>query len=439
MTVVDLLQQLIRNACVNDGTPESGHEHRSVETLIDYFGVPGRVFEPAPGRQSLVYRIEGTNPDTPALAFVPHLDVVPADPDGWSVDPFGAEIHDGLLYGRGAIDMLNVTAAMAAAARPYVRGEKAPRGDLVLAFVADEEAGGRYGASHLVDNHWDLVGAPYLLTEVAYPPPDRARDIVVPVAVGEKGVFWSSLVAKGTPGHGSTPYGSDNALRKLAEALQGLFSTPSPVDIGDEWARLVDNLELDQELSASLVDPDKVDDAIEMLAEEDPRFAAYAHALTHLTISPNRAEAGTKTNIIAARARADVDIRALPGMNREFVDSHLYKAMGSARDEVEILPVQDLEATVSPTGNPLWEAIGHGVAEMEGHRNLLPVMMTVGTDARFWRHRGTVAYGVGLYDDRLTFSQMLGLFHGHDERVSVGSVERTTRLYGLVLEHFGSV
>ena len=260
----------------------------------------------------------------------------------------------------------------------------------------------------------------------------------MPVAVGEKGVFWSSLKASGTPGHGSTPYASDNALRKLAVALNGLFSTPSPVAIGEEWVRLVDELDLDPELAADLVDPDRVDEAIERLAESDHRFAAYAHALTHLTVSPNRAEAGTKTNIIAAKAGADVDIRALPGMNRDFVDSHLYKAMGSARDEVEIVPVQDLEATVSSTGNPLWEAIADSVEELEGHRNLLPVMMTVGTDARFWRVRGATAYGVGLYDDKMTFSEMLGLFHGHDERVSVGSVERTTHLYELIISNFGA-
>ncbi|MDX1468431.1 MAG: M20/M25/M40 family metallo-hydrolase [Acidimicrobiia bacterium] len=438
MNVVELLQQLIRNACVNDGTATSGHEHRSVATLVEYFGEQGDIFEPAPGRQSLVYRIEGTDPDSPALALVPHLDVVPADAHGWSVDPFAGETINGFIYGRGAIDMLNVSAAMAAAAKPYINGEKTPRFDLILAFVADEEAGGRYGASYLAENHWDLVGAPYLLTEVAYPPPDLARDTIVPVAVGEKGVFWSSLVASGTPGHGSMPYGSDNALAKLAVALEGLFTTPSPVAIGEEWERFVADLDLASELAAALVDPDHVDDAIEKLAEDDPRFAAYAHALTHLTISPNRVEGGTKTNIIADKAKAEVDIRALPGMDRDFVDSHLYKAMGSARDEVEIVPMQDLEATVSSTHNPLWEAIADSVEDMEGHRNLLPVMMTVGTDARFWRRRGATAYGVGLYDDKMTFSEMLGLFHGHDERVSIGSVERTTRLYELILHHFAA-
>ncbi len=436
ISAVDLLQALIRNECVNDGTAGSGHEYRSVATLREFFGVEGEIHEPAPGRQSLVYRIEGTEPDAPALALVPHLDVVPVDRAGWTAEPFGAEIIDGLVYGRGAIDMLNVTASMAVAAAPYIRGEKTTRGDLVFAAVADEEAGGTYGAKSLVEERWDLVSATYVMTEVAYPAPDHSREAVVPVTVGEKGVFWSTLRATGTPGHGSTPYGADNALQKLAEALDGLFKSPSPVSIGEEWALFVESLDLDPGLAQQLIDPERVDEAIATLAVTDPHFAGYAHALTHLTVSPNRASAGIKANIIAAHARAEVDIRALPGMNRDFVDSHLYKAMGSARDSVHIEPMQDLEATVSTTENPLWDAIGDAVEELEGHRNLLPTMMTVGTDARFWRSRGAIGYGVGLFDDRLGFSEMLGLFHGHDEKVSVGSVERTTRLYRLVLERF---
>jgi acetylornithine deacetylase/succinyl-diaminopimelate desuccinylase-like protein len=147
-------------------------------------------------------------------------------------------------------------------------------------------------------------------------------------------------------------------------------------------------------------------------------------------------DAGMKANVIASRATANIDIRALPGIDRDFVDSYLFKAMGSARDDIEIEPIQDFEATISPIGNPLWEAIADSVEELEGHRRLLPMMMNVATDARFWRKRGTVAYGVGLFDDRMDFSEMLALFHGHDERVSVQSVERTTQLYRELFARF---
>lgn len=189
-------------------------------------------------------------------------------------------------------------------------------------------------------------------------------------------------------------------------------------------------------MKAALVDPDRVDEAIDTLAVTDPLFARYVHAVTHLTVSPNVLHSGTKSNMVADAATAAVDIRALPGMDRAFVDSHLYKAMGNARDDVEIEPRLDMESTVSELGNPLWEAIADSVEEMEGHRNLLPTLMNVATDARFWREKGTIAYGVGLFDDRMTFSEMLALFHGHDERVSVESVGRTTALYEEVLARF---
>jgi acetylornithine deacetylase/succinyl-diaminopimelate desuccinylase-like protein len=225
-------------------------------------------------------------------------------------------------------------------------------------------------------------------------------------------------------------------VEKLVIALAGIIGAPPPAAITREWLDFVGHLGLDIDSVARLTDVDQLDDEIDRVAVEDPAMARYIHAATHLTISANFLKAGTKTNVIADRAQAHVDIRGLPGMDRDFVDSHLRKAMGSAAGHVDILPVMDNEATVSPIGNPLWEAIGDSVEELDGHRNLAPTMMTVATDARFWRARGTVCYGVGLYDDRMRFSEMLSLFHGHDERVSVDSVERTTTLYERVLERF---
>ncbi len=433
---VDLMRELIRNACVNDGTPGSGHEERSVATLTEFFGVQGQVLEPILGRQSLVYRIRGSDDAAPSLIMAPHLDVVPADPTGWSVDPFDAEMVDGLVYGRGAVDMLNVTAAMAHAVRPYVLGQKTPTGDLVYCALADEESGGVYGAKPLVEDHWDLVGGDYLLTEVAYPGLPAGDHRRIPVSVGEKGTYWSQLVASGTPGHASAPYGTDNAINKLVDALAGIITAASPAEIGSDWAGFARSLGLDPELTERLLDVDSLDGAIDDVAAVDPDLARFVHAATHLTISPNVIEAGTKANVIADTARAQLDIRTLQGMDRDFVDSHLAKAMRSASDEVQIVPVLDTEANTSPTGNRLWEAIGTAVEDLEGHRDLVPTMTTVATDARFWRKKGTVAYGVGLFDDTMSFSQMLSLFHGHDERVSAVSVARSAELYERVLGHF---
>jgi acetylornithine deacetylase/succinyl-diaminopimelate desuccinylase-like protein len=223
----------------------------------------------------------------------------------------------------------------------------------------------------------------------------------------------------------------------MSSALHGIFQSETPVSITPEWCEFVEAIHVDAGLAQQLVDPEHVDDAIDRLAVTDPTFARYVHAATHLTVSPNRMIAGSKTNTIADTARAEVDIRALPGTGRNDIDVYLNKAMGSASDHVEIEPVMDFDANFSARPSDLWEVIANSVEAIEGHRRLVPAMMTVVTDARFWRARGTIAYGVGLFDDRMAFSEMLALFHGNDERVSVAAVEKTLRLYVEILDRFG--
>lgn len=438
ITTVDLLRELIRNRCVNDGSVESGQEFRSVATLRDFFGVDGEIFEPAPGRQSIVYRVPGTHPGSPSLALVPHLDVVPVNPEGWSVDPFAAEISDGFIWGRGAIDMLNVTAAMAQTFRPYLTGEATMAGDLVFAAVADEESAGTYGAAPLVEDHWALVGADFLLTEVAYPSLPGRGGRLYPVAVGEKGPHWTRLVATGRPGHGSAPYGADNALAALTEAVAGIFATAAPVAIGEDWRQFAAALDLPDDVAEALVDPSRLDAAIDLIAAEDPTLARYIHAVTHLTVSPNLLQGGAKVNVIPDRASADIDVRALLGMDRDFVDSHLRRGVGDVADRIEVISLADHPATVSSVDNPLWDAVVAGIEDHTGSRNLIPTMMTGFTDARFWRAKGTIAYGIGLYDESTDFGKFLSLFHGHDERVSLESLDLTTRLLESVLAGFGA-
>ncbi|HEY7704518.1 MAG TPA: M20/M25/M40 family metallo-hydrolase [Acidimicrobiia bacterium] len=437
--LLELLQTLIRNRCVNDGTRSGGNEAVSVATLAEFFGQAGTSVEPSPGRQSVIYRVRGSRADAPRLALVPHLDVVPANPAGWSVDPFGAEVVDGHVWGRGAVDMLDLTAAMALAFRSYLSGDLPPlSGDLLFIATADEEAGGGLGAKVLVEEHWDLVACEYLLTEVGYPALSGVNGPVHPISVGEKGPFWTKLRSKGTPGHGSVPFLSDNALQAMTEALSGLFDTPTPVTVTDDWRRFVEGLDLDQGLREALVDPDRIDTAIDLLAVQDPGWAAYLHAITHLTVSPNVVRAGVKSNVIPDRAEAEVDLRGLPGMDRRQVDEYLRKAMGAAADRVEIVPVTDFPATASPTDNLLWDAILDGLEAETGSRDAIPTWVPAATDARFWRSRGTVCHGVSLFDEGQSFSEFLSLFHGNDERISITAVEATARLMSKVVESFGT-
>jgi acetylornithine deacetylase/succinyl-diaminopimelate desuccinylase-like protein len=436
--VAELLAALIQDSCVNDGSPDSGNEHRAVATIEGYLGTPDVTFEPHPGRNSALYRIPGSDPAAPSLMLMGHTDVVPVSPDGWSVDPFAGSRSDGFVWGRGAVDMLNVTSAMAAVFKRH-RSGTAPRlpGDLLFLAVADEEAAGTLGARWLVDNEWDAVKTDYLLTEIGTPMLPGGKAPGLPVTVAEKGPQWRRIVGRGQPGHGSQPYGTANALLPVAEVISRLASSPAPVIISDEWRRFVEAWG-PGEIADELLDPDRVDDAIDRLAFDDIGLARWIHACTHLTVSPNVVTAGVKANVVPDFAEAEIDVRSLPGQEAADVDDHFRKAIGPAlAEEVEIITMEATAASGSPPAGPLWDAIGTALGALRPDAHLVPSLIPVGTDARFFRRKGTTAYGVGLFDDAVAFGDFLRMFHGHDERVSERSLGLTTSLLGMTVDAFG--
>lgn len=436
--VVDLLRSLIRNACVNDGTITSGQERRSVETLAAYLGGRGTEFEPHPGRASALYRVPGAHPDAPSLMLMGHLDVVPVTRDAWTRDPFGADLEDGFVWGRGAVDMLNQTAAMAAVFRRYLTGERPPLpGDLMFLAVADEEAGGVHGARWLVEEHWDAVACDYQLTEIGTPHLPLSDRAGLPVTVAEKGPQWRRVRSVGVPGHGSQPYRSRNALLPLAAAVAALGDTPPPAWMSAEWVRFVSAWAPQGDLGDALVDPERIDEAISRLAESDLGLARWVHACTHLTVSPNTLHSGVKANVIPDDGVAEIDIRVLPGQDADHVDGHLRATFADAGADVAIEAVEASNASGSTPAGPLWEALTAAVTAVAPGTHPVPAMIPVGTDARFFRRRGTVAYGIGLFDDRIGFGDFLRMFHGHDERVSVESVGLTTALTARTVHEFG--
>ena len=433
---VRLTRQLIANACVNTGDPTSGNEVVSVRTIQDYMGDEGTVVEPLAGRASVVYRISGTEPNAPRLLLIPHLDVVPAVRSSWSHDPFAGDIADGFIWGRGAVDMLNVTAAMVAVAKSLLDGSSpAPRGDVILAAVADEEAGGIYGAQYLTEHHWDLMACDMVLTEVAGPHLKGSGVSALPVTVAEKGSAWRKVHAHGTAGHGSQPYARDNAVVNLARAFADIATTPQPVLITPEWCRFVQYLPFNGAVLEDLMDPERVDDAIERIGEDDETLARWVHACTHLTLSPTVIAGGGKANVVPSAADGEIDIRILPGQDAKDLNDHLRKVLGPNRyDALYFEVVFDVHANSSLPEGPLWEAIANATQIHTGSRLLAPTLTPVMTDARFFRARGIPAYGVGLFDESVTFAEMLAMFHGADERVSVESVRRTTSFLSTVIQ-----
>ena len=428
--VTELLQQLIRNACVNDGTAESGHEQRNTDVLRAYLegsGLEIESFEPTPGRTSLVARIEGRDSAAPTVCLMGHTDVVPVTPQHWTRDPFGGELVDGEVWGRGAIDMLNLTASMAVATRHLADEGFRPDGTLIYLAVADEEAGGRHGAEWLADHAWDAVGADYVLTESGGILTQTPTGPAVGVAVAEKGIAWRRLRVQGTPAHGSMPFGSDNALVKAAEIVRRLAAYRPGAQIGDLWRTYAQNREVSDELRAALLDPERVFDAC--VAYDEPSVAKLWHACTHTTFSPNVTHGGVKTNVIPDVVDLEIDIRTLPGETADDVRRHLDAALGDLAAEVEVTPLQDALATESPTGTPMWEALQRLVQVAYPGARLLPRLTVGGTDARFFREHGAVAYGCGLMSAVVTYEQFASRFHGNDERIDVDSLRLTTELW----------
>ncbi len=433
---VELLQTMIRNECVNDGQRTSGHEERNSDLLESFLEGPGvdvAHFDCLPGRRSMVARIQGTDPGAPSLCLMGHTDVVPVSPDGWSREPFSGELIDGEVWGRGAVDMLNLTSSMAVAFRHLARSGFRPRGDLVYFGVADEEAGGTYGAKWMAEHHWDAIAADYVLTEFGGLPTDTPDGRKITLAAGEKGLGWRRLTVRGTPGHGSMPFGADNALIKAAEIVRRLADYRPAPKLTEMWQHQVSTLVLEDDVKTALLDPATVWDAVAGL--DSPALARHLHACSHTTFSPNVIRGGVKTNVIPDTVEIDVDIRTAPG-DSDNVNAHLRDALGELFDEVEIKHIHDDPATFSSTDTPMWGLLGDMMAKAHPGAPLIPSLIVGATDARFYRERGAIAYGAGLFSDKVHSSDFMTRFHGHDERVDVESLALTTQLWLDVAHNF---
>ena len=428
--VAEVLQAMIRNACVNDGTLESGQELRNADLLRSVLDGPGldiETFEPVPGRASVVARIDGARRDAPTLTLLGHTDVVPANGDDWRHDPFGGEVIDDEVWGRGAVDMLNLTSSMAVAVRHLADEGFRPEGDLVFIGVADEEALGTHGAQWLTEHKPDEVRTDFLITEAGGFPMASPQGVRLPVITGEKGAFWCTMTVRGTPGHASQPLRTDNALVKAADVVRRLAEHETPADLHEAWRRFVEGIGLPPEFSEPLLDPDRIGPFCDTLPALG--LARQAHACTHTTMAPTVMAAGSKVNVIPDRVTLQVDIRTLPGWDRARVEAMIDDALGDLAPDVEITWHSTDMASTSPTDTPLWDALERVARGPYPDARCVPFLTVGATDARFFRRLGTVAYGFGLFSTSLSFEQYAAMFHGIDERVDVASLGLSAELW----------
>jgi acetylornithine deacetylase/succinyl-diaminopimelate desuccinylase-like protein len=437
---VELLQTLIRNECVNDGTPTSGHETRNADVLQSYVEGPGVLierWEPTPGRASFVARLEGRDASAPSLCLMGHTDVVPVHAHGWSRDPFGGELvrnADGIdeVWGRGAVDMLNLTASMAVAFKDLAERGVQPRGDLLLFAVADEEAGSAHGARWVAEHHPDAIRCDYLLTESGGIHDGSPEAPAIGVTVAEKGVAWRRLRVHGTPGHGSMPFRIDNALVKAAAVVQRLADYRPPPRFHELWPARVASLNVPPEMKEALLDTERIDAVLTELPNAGA--AAHLHACTHTTFSPNLIDGGLmKANVIPDSITLDVDVRTLPGDETAQVEAHLRAALGDLADHVEVEILLDDPASISRTDTPLWDALQRAVSVPFPGATLSPQFSVGFTDARVFRELGAISYGAGLFSPSVDGAEFGRRFHGHDERVDVESLGLTVELWQRVV------
>lgn len=407
-----LARDLIRFDTQNWGGGRSNGEADAaayVTAVLAAMGVESTTYESAPGRASVVARIEGEDPTLPWLVVHGHLDVVPADAAEWSVDPFAGEVRDGLLWGRGAVDMKDMDAMILASLERILAVGRRPRRGIVVAFFADEEAGGAYGAHWLVEHHPELFeGATEAISEVGGYSVEIAGQRAYLLQTAEKALQWILLRARGTAAHGSQRM-RDNAVTKLARAVAAVGEHEFPVELTDTTRELVARIARLTDMEGT--DPDEV-------AERTGSIARFLRSSLRHTANPTMLDAGYKHNVIPSVAEARIDVRPLPGREREAIDA-IRALVG---DDIEVELVHGDIGLEQPFSGGLVEAMTASLGRHDPDAPVLPYMLSGGTDNKSLAALGIAGYGFAPL--RLTPDlDFAAMFHGVDERVPLDALD----------------
>jgi acetylornithine deacetylase/succinyl-diaminopimelate desuccinylase-like protein len=409
----ELARDLIRIDTTNYGEGRSNGETEAAEYVaakLEGLGLSPQLFDAAPGRTSVIARVPGRDSSKGALVVHGHLDVVPADPANWTVDPFGGVIKDGLLWGRGAVDMKNMDAMILAALTDILGAGQQPARDLVVAFFADEEAGGLFGSGHLVKTQPQLFeGATEAISEVGGYSVTFGGTRSYLLQTGEKALIWVKLVARGTASHGSRLM-RDNAITKLAEAVARVGRQEWPIRLTDTTTQLIAELARILDVDPQQVGPDE-------LVLSTGTASGFLLASLRTTMNPTLLQAGYKHNVIPDRAEALIDIRSLPG-EEDAVLAELAELVGP---DIEIVMVHRDIGLETPFGGPLVGAMTETLQRHDPGAPVLPYLLSGGTDNKALSRLGIKGYGFAplkLPAD-LNFPAM---FHGVDERVPLDAL-----------------
>lgn len=425
--VVGICQDLIRIDTTNFGNNEGPGERAAAEHvagLIEEVGLSADLYESDPGRANVVTRIEGSDASLPALVVHGHLDVVPALAHEWSVDPFGAEEKDGLIWGRGAVDMKDMDAMILSVMRSMARDGRKPKRDIVFAFFADEEAGGTYGARWSVDNRPGFFeGATEAISEVGGYSAEIGGKRTYLLQTAEKGLAWLRLTAHGRAGHGSQ-INTDNAVTRLARAVTRIGDHEWPIEYTDTTRAFLEGV---SELTGVEFDEGNPQTLLDQLGT----VARFVGATLQNTANPTLLSGGYKANVIPATAEAMVDVRTLPGQHEQV----LAKVRELAGDGVDVSTIHDDVSLETPFAGNLVDAMVDALRAEDPGAHVLPYTLSGGTDNKSLSRLGITGYGFAplqLPPD-LDFT---GMFHGVDERVPTASLQFGARVLDRLLSNY---
>jgi acetylornithine deacetylase/succinyl-diaminopimelate desuccinylase-like protein len=418
MRAADILQRLIRFNTVNPPGNE-GPALAFLRGLLDECGWQTEILGKVPERPNLVARLQGASPG-PTLGLISHVDTVPANPEEWTTDPWGGELRDGYIWGRGALDMKDQVASETAACISLAAsGWRPATGDLLLVVAADEETGAHLGAKWLCEEVPDKVRCDWVVNEGAGEMIEFGGRRFFTLSVGEKGTFRFTIRATGVAGHGSIPGVGDNALLKLAPALASLHRQPPRESTPDT----------DRFLEALIGHvPEDLDAALAEIRRADPLLAGLlADPMLGVTLAPTMAAASSRENVIPSNAEIVVDCRTPPGMTAGQVLERIESVIG--RGDWEITFNDPVVGNRSDYGGPLAEALEEWAGLTEPGSGVLPLVMPGFSDSHWFRK----AFGATVYgfcpQSTMGVAETKSLVHGADERVAVADVELMENLF----------
>ncbi len=414
----ELLQRLIRFNTVNPPGNEEPVQRWLCE-LFEQAGFQCDLLASVAGRPNLVARLPGRS-DGPTLCLLAHVDTVLADAEDWQVDPWGGELRDGCVWGRGAKDMKSQVAAEAAAALALVEeGWRPEAGELKLVFTCDEEAGGVNGAAWLTTEHPELVRADYVVNEGAGELIRRGERRVYGVCVAEKGVFRFTLDTSGRSGHASVPRIGDNALVKLAPHLTALAAArPEPVR----------QPEVDELFGALGLDTADLGEAMAELEADAPAVAVLLEPMLGVTLTPTMISASQKVNVVPSHARLDVDCRVPPELGEEAARAAVVAAIGE--DGYRLAFHGEVMGNRSAPDTPLMETIRRFVEREDPGARVAPLVMTGFSDSHWWRRAFPDCTAYGFFpQNAMDMVEAYPLMHGIDERIPVADLGLAATFY----------